>query len=356
MSKRPLIIVVLAAVAAGVTWQHMSAANNALSVYGTIEARNVEVGSKEGGRIAEVLVREGDAIAKGTVILRFDAPELEGRLQQARSVVALARANLDKMEKGSRPEEIAEARAAAGTDAKGFRSAEVAQSRSELARARADLTNAEQRLKRARELRSQDLVPQQALDDAETAEQTAAAAVQAASRAVNAAEGRLEAAQAVTARVESGFRSEDVEVAQAELARTEGALLEAEARYAEREVRAPADAVIEVLDVRPGDLIASGKPVAKLLEVGQMYIMVYVPETRIGQVSLGQRAELRVNSFPDVAFPAQVEQIRQQAEFLPRNVQTPEERVHQVIGVKLRVDSADRRLRAGMSAHVLFTH
>jgi multidrug resistance efflux pump len=347
---------VLAAVAAGVTWQHMSAANNALTVYGTIEARNIEVGSKEGGRIAEVLVREGDAIAKGTVILRFEAPELEARLQQARSAVALARANLDKMEKGSRPEEIAEARAAAGTDATGFRSAEVAQSRAELARARADLTNAEQRLKRARELRSQDLVPQQALDDAETAQQTAAAAVQAASRAVNAAEDRLAAAQAVTARVVSGFRSEDVEVARAELARAGGALLEAEARYAEREVRAPADAVIEVLDVRPGDLIAAGKPVAKLLEAGQMYIMVYVPETRIGQVGLGQQAELRVNSFPDVVFPARVEQIRQQAEFLPRNVQTPEERVHQVIGVKLRVDSADRRLRAGMSAHVLFAH
>ncbi len=355
MNKRVAVIVVLAVIAAGITWHQLSGANGLPEVYGTIEARNVEVGSKEGGRVAEVMVREGDAVAKNTVILRFDAQELEGRLQQAMSAVALARANLAKMETGSRPEDIAEARAAAGTEATGFRNAEVAQSRAELDRARADLTNAEQRLRRARELRSKDLVPQQGLDDAETAHKTAQAAVQAASRAVNAAQGRLEAARAVTARVESGFRSEDVEVARAELQRAEGALLEAEARFAEREVRTPVDATVEVMDVRPGDLIAPGKTVAKLLEAGQLYIMVYVPETRVGQVKIGQQAELRVNSFPDTAFPAQVEQIRQQAEFLPRNVQTPEERVHQVFGVKLRVDSADRRLRAGMSAHVMFT-
>ncbi len=354
MNKRIAIILIAVAIGAGIAWQKLSGVNGLLEVYGTVEARNIEVGSKEGGRVAEVLVNEGDTVARGAVILRFEVQELEGRLQQARAAVALARANLAKMEKGSRPEEIAEARAAAGTDAHGFRGAEVAQSRAELDRARSDLTHAEQRLKRAQELRAQDLVPQQALDDAEAAHKAALAAVQWASRSVNAAQGRLEAARAVTARVESGFRSEDVEAARAELQRAEGALLEAEARYQEREVYAPADAVIEVLDVRPGDLIAAGKSIAKLLEAGQLYIMVYVPETRIGKVRIGQKAELRVNSFPDETFSVQVEQIRQQAEFLPRNVQTPEERIHQVIGVKLRVDSAEQRLRAGMSARVTF--
>jgi multidrug resistance efflux pump len=85
-----------------------------------------------------------------------------------------------------------------------------------------------------------------------------------------------------------------------------------------------------------------------------MYIMVYVPETRIGAVQLGDTAELRITSLPTETFPVRVEQIRQQAEFLPRNVQTPEERIHQVIGVKLRVEGGDRRLHAGMSAQVTF--
>lgn len=351
--NRRIAIAVIVLLAGGVlAWQKLSGANGTLEVFGTIEARNIEVGSKEAGRIAEVLVREGDAVKRGDLLLRFEAPELEARVQQAQGALALARANLAKMEKGSRPEEIAEARAAAGTDAAGFRGAEVAQARADRERADAERVNAELKLKRARELRKQDLVPQQGLDDAEAAEKSARAAVEAATRAVNAAQGRLDAARAVTARVESGFRSEDVDAAKAEVQRLEGALHEAEARYAERVVRAPADAVVEVLDVRPGDLIAAAKPIAKLLESGQLYIMVYVPETRIGAVTVGQSAQLRVTSFPDEVFPVTVEQIRQQAEFLPRNVQTPEERVHQVIGVKLRIDGSDRRLLAGMSARV----
>lgn len=351
--KYRLIIAGIVLLAGGAfAWQKLARTNGDLEVFGTIEARNIEVGSKEAGRIAEVLVREGDAVKRGDILLRFEAPELEARVQQARGALALAAANLAKMEKGSRPEEIAEARAAAGKDTAGFRSAEVAQARAGLARAQAELTNADQKLQRTRELRARDLTPQQALDDAEAAHKTARAAVDAASRAVYAAQGRLDAARAVTARVESGFRIEDVDAAKAEMQRLEGALREAESRYAEREVRAPAAAVVEVLDVRPGDLIAAAQPVARLLETGQMYIMVYVPETRIGAVTLGGKGVLRVTSFPDAEFPVTVEQIRQQAEFLPRNVQTPEERVHQVIGVKLRIEGDDRRLRAGMSARV----
>lgn len=353
--KRPVIIAAVVLVTGAVlAWQQYNDDHGPLVVHGTIEARNIEVGSKEAGRIAEVRVREGEGVKRGDVLLRFEAPELEARLEQARGALALARATLAKMETGSRPEEIAEARAAASAGAAGFRAAEVAGSRAQLDSASAELVNADLRLTRARELRVQDLVPQQALDDAEAAQRSARAAVDAADRAVSAAEGRLAAAQAVTARVESGFRAEDVDAARADVLRMEGALHEAEARLAERDVRAPADAVVEVLDVRPGDLVTAGRPVARLLEAGQLYLMVFVPETRIGAVTLGASAELRVTSFPDAVFPVTVEQIRQQAEFLPRNVQTPEERVHQVIGVKLRIGEGESRLRAGMSAQVTF--
>jgi multidrug resistance efflux pump len=355
MNRRVAIAAAVVLAGAVFTWQKLAGAQAPLVVYGTIEARNVEVGSREGGRVAEVRVHEGDSVKRGDLLLRFDAPELAARVQQAEGGLALARATLAKLEAGSRPEEIAEARAAAGTDA-GFRAAEVAQGRAELARVRAELVNAALKLERARKLRAQDMAPQQAVDDAVAAHASAAAAADAAARAVRAAEGRLAAAQAVTARVENGFRQEDIDAARAEVQRMEGLLHEAQARYAERDVFAPADAVIEVLDVRPGDLVAAGKPVARLLESGQLYIIVYVPETRIGAVRTGQRAALRVNSFPGEVFPVTVEQIRQQAEFLPRNVQTPEERVHQVIGVKLRIDGADPRLRAGMSAQVTLPH
>ena len=92
--------------------------------------------------------------------------------------------------------------------------------------------------------------------------------------------------------------------------------------------------------MRPGDLIAPNTPVATLLERDQIYIRIYIPETEIGHVTLGQKAEVRVDSFANTVFEGVVEQINQQAEFLPRNVQTREERVHQVFGVKVRIDDS----------------
>ena len=79
---------------------------------------------------------------------------------------------------------------------------------------------------------------------------------------------------------------------------------------------------------------------------------IYIPETQIGQVHLGQKAEIRVDSFSNQTFDGVVEQINQQAEFLPRNVQTREERVHQVFGVKVRIDDSSHRVLAGMAADV----
>ncbi len=108
------------------------------------------------------------------------------------------------------------------------------------------------------------------------------------------------------------------------------------------------------MDLRPGDLLSPNSPVAQLLEADELYLMVYVPETQIGGVSVGKSAQIRVDTYPGQVFKAHVEQIRQQSEFLPRNVQTKEERVHQVIGVKLRVENPDNRLRAGVSADVQF--
>ncbi len=109
---------------------------------------------------------------------------------------------------------------------------------------------------------------------------------------------------------------------------------------------------MEVLDVRPGDLVAPNTPIATLLEADQIYIRIYIPETEIGHVKVGQKADVRVDSFPNKVFEGQVEQINQQAEFLPRNVQTREERVHQVFGVKVRIIDPAGQVLAGMAADV----
>jgi ABC exporter DevB family membrane fusion protein len=334
-------------------------ANQELVASGTLEARDISVGSKVGGRVVKVLVREGDHVQAGQLLVVFDDAELKARLTQAQGDLEAAQADLARLEHGTRPEDIAEAEAAAaarqGEDRRhGFRVEEVSQARADLQRIRVDAANAELRYRRAKELLGKGAVSHQFFDDAEAALKAARAQVAAAEYALGAAQGRLRAARAASERAVSGFRKEDIDAARARVLQARGGLEEAQARLDEHEVHAPAAAVVEVLDLRPGDLVAPNAITARLLEADQLYVMVYVPETQIGRVRLGQDADVRVDAWPDEVFSGRVEQIRQQAEFLPRNVQTREERVHQVIGVKVRVDNRDDRLRAGVSAEVRF--
>ena len=326
MSRKRIILTAgLAAVGLGLTLYLWALGRpRALTGSGTVEARNIRVGSKVGGRIVDVRVREGDRVKAGDLLVAFDDQELLAALE-------LARANLEKMERGYRPEEIEEARAGAAQaraeyeEARsGYRNEQVAQAQAELEQAQADAVNAERTWKRAQQLADEGVFSRQQRDDAEAAWKMAGA--------------RLENAQQRFAELERGYRAETVAAA--------------EARYRERQVVAPADAVVEVLDVRPGDLIPPNTPVATLLEAGQLYVRLYIPETDIGRVRVSQRAELRVDSFPGETFTGEVEQINQKAEFLPRNVQTRAERVHQVFGVKVRLPDPSGRLRAGMAADV----
>jgi HlyD family secretion protein len=350
MNRKILIAVVLVVVAAaGLGARSFFKRDTALSASGTLEARNVSVGSKIGGRVTQVLVAEGDHVQKDQLLVAFDDAELYAALLQSRGRYAQAKANLAKMNRGNRPEEVAQARATGAS-----RTHAIAEANAAAERARADLANAEIEYRRFRQLSQDGVVSREQLDAAESRYKMAQAQAASAEHAVTVAESDSAAATAAQRLSESGFRAEDIAAARADLERAYGELKQAEARYIEREVRSPADAVVEVLDLRPGDLIPANSPVAKLLEADQLYVIVYVPQDQIGKVRIGQSADVRVDAYPKESFHGVVEQIRQQAEFLPRNVETKEEREHQVVGVKLRVENPARKLRAGIHADVKF--
>lgn len=358
MGKRiVIIVVVLAAVFAGVAYSSgWFNRDSSLQGSGTVEARDIRVGSKVGGRIDKVLVREGDAVNAGQVLITFDDKELQAALDQSKAAAEAAR--------GYRPEEIAEAKAALA-EAKaeyeqrknGYRREDIAAAQADLDRAKADAARAKLDYDRYEALSQKDLVSKQQRDTAEAAYRMTDAAQANAQHKLDelqhgyrpeeiaASQARYEQAEATYSKFERGNRREDVDLAKASFSYDE-------ARFREREVVAPSNATVEVLDVRPGDLIAPNTPVATLLERDQIYIRIYIPETEIGHVTLGQKAEVRVDSFSKTVFEGVVEQINQQAEFLPRNVQTREERVHQVFGVKVRIDDPSNRIRAGMAADV----
>ena len=342
--RRIFLIVLLAAIVGGTalyaTWfRH----EDVLQGSGTVEARNIRVGSKVGGRIDQVLVREGDRVQPGQVLVTFDDQELKAAMEQSR-------ANAQKSERGYRQEDIAEARGAAG-QAKaeyeqrrnGYRQEDIAAARADLDRAQAEEVRSHLDFQRYDALAQKDLVSKQQRDTAEMNWKVATAQQENAKHKLDelrrgyrpeeiaAAEARYRQTQATLEKFERGNRREDVDQAKAAYAYDE-------ARFRERQVTAPSAAIVEVLDVRPGDLIPPNTPVATLLEAEQIYVRIYIPETIIGRVRVGEKAEVRVDSFPKAVFEGVVEQINQQAEFLPRNVQTRDERVHQVIGVKIRIN------------------
>jgi len=356
--KRLFLIVGVAAVVAATAlyanWFHR---DTTLLGSGTVEARNIRVGSKVGGRIDQVLVREGDAVEPGQILLTFDDQELKASLEQSR-------ANAQKAERGYRREEIAEARAAA-EQAKadyelrrnGYRKEDVDAAEDDLERAKADEIRTRLDFERYDALAKKDLVSQQQRDTSEANWKMALAQREMAQHKydemrrgyrpeeIASAEARYLQAQATLEKMEHGNRPEDIEQAKAAYAYDL-------ARFRERQVVAPSAALVEVLDVRPGDLIAPNTPVATLLEKDQIYVRIYIPETEFGRVNVGQKAEVRVDSFPNTVFDGEVEQINQQAEFLPRNVQTLAERVHQVFGVKIRINDPTGHVRPGMAADV----
>jgi membrane fusion protein YbhG len=359
MNRKRLLIVLLIAAAIAATalyanWLHR---DSSLQGSGTVEARDIRVGSKIGGRIDKVLVREGDSVQTGQILITFDDKELQAALEQSR-------ASAEKAQRGYRPEEIAEARATAAQaradyelKKNGYRQEDIAAARADLDRAKADEIRTHLDFDRYEALAKKDLVSKQQRDTAEANWRVAVAQQENAQHKLDelmrgyrpeeiaSAEAHYAQAQANLEKLERGNRREDVELAKAAYAYDL-------ARFRERQVTAPSAATVEVLDVRPGDLIAPNTPVATLLERDQIYVRIYIPETEIGRVQLGEKAEVRVDSFPNQAFNGVVEQINQQAEFLPRNVQTREERIHQVFGVKIRIDDPSGRVRAGMAADV----
>jgi len=159
-------------------------------------------------------------------------------------------------------------------------------------------------------------------------------------------------------RADSAAKAQEksVEAAQMRVSQARAQLADIDAQLKEMQVVAPAESILEVLNVKVGDILVPpfSQEVATLLLPQHLWVRVYVPEPWLGLIKIGDQVRVRVDSFPGKDFPGVVEQVNRQAEFTPRNVQTVEDRIRQVFGVKVRLPSDDDRLRAGMAADVYF--
>jgi HlyD family secretion protein len=337
---------------------------------GTVEARTVSVGSRVGGRVKAVLVKEGDRVEAGQAIVELEPADLPAQRLMAKAQLDEAAATLDKLKNGARPEEIEQAKARAQTAAAaleetrtGARSEEIAGANARLVATQVAADKAKTDVERARRLFATQSISQAELDDAETALKGATAQRDAAAQALDElkngsrrediaqAQARALEARASAKLVTLGTRVEDIQAAQASVEAAQGRLEQMDILLGELTIRAPRASHVESLDLRPGDILAPNATAGSLVEDDQLYVRVYVPETQLGLAHPGQEVPISVDSFPDRTFQGTVEHINQVGEYSPRNLQTADERANQVFATRVGI-KADPDLRAGMAAFV----
>ncbi|HMI82481.1 MAG TPA: efflux RND transporter periplasmic adaptor subunit [Polyangiaceae bacterium] len=338
---------------------------------GTVEARTISVGSRAGGRVKEVLVKEGARVAKGESLVTLEPADWPAQLMQAEAQLAQAQANLDKLKQGARPEEIEQARARAVTAKAAFEQAragsrpeQVAAAESRLAVQELAVQKVELEAQRMAKLDQAGAAVPAEVDNAKISVQAAIAQRDATKQQLeelrhgsrreelDQARGRQAEQIASEKLVAAGSRTEDIRVAAAQVDAARGHVDQIKSMIDELAVRAPLATRVEALDLRPGDILAPNAIAAVLLEENQLYLRIYVPETLLGRIKIGQEVSISVDSFPHQSFRGVVEHINAVGEYSPRNLQTADERADQVFATRVGLKTGFDELRAGMAAFI----
>jgi len=293
-----------------------------LHAYGTIEARQVDVSSRSGGRIVAVLADEDDLVRRGQALVRFDLSEMDAQQAQARAALAGAQAKLNLLEQGAQSEDITAARKAL-----------------DAARIREESSRRE--LERARMLVAGSAAPEKAVDDARTA--------------LELAESDVASRSAQLAKIVGGARAEELVAAGAARDQAQAALTAVDDRLTDREILAPLDAVVVHRLVEPGEVARPAQALLVLGDLAHPYLDVYVPEPHLGEARIGALAEVRIDAYRDKRFRASVSHVSSVAEFTPKNVQTEDQRARLVYRVRLDVEDPEGLLRPGMPGEAIFT-
>ena len=312
MNRIPgILLVVCAALTAGCSMN-----GTAPDGSGTIECTQVLVSPQVAGRLAALPVREGDALHKGDLVARIDTADYVLKRDEAKAQLAAAQAQVALVSAAAREEDVQRARE------------QVREAKAAMTAAAADLTRTE-------EVFAKRSATQKQVDDARAmAERTSAA---------------LGAAEQSLARIIAGSRKEEIRVAQAQVDLLQVRLAQAEKALADCEVTAPMDGVVTTRNREEGEMVGVGTALITLSRLDEVWLSVYIPETRLGHVKLGDKARVRVDGVVQMA-EGTVTFISPEAEFTPKNVQTPDERAKLVYRVKVTLKNADRVFKPGMPA------
>ena len=288
-------------------------------LFGNVDIREVQLAFEDGGRVARLLVDEGEEVAANQIVAELDATRYALEVDRLSSQVDAQKEVVAKLEQGSRPQEISKARA--GLDS-----------------VRASLKESKLYLDRVQVLRVTNRISQQEVDSAKAKVETLEASVRAAEEELSL--------------VVEGPRKEDIKSGQATLQALLAARDLAQQRLADTSLRAPVGGVIRSRIVEKGAMVSTGSPVFTLALTNPRYVRAYVNEPDLGTLRSGMRAQIFTDSYPGKSYQGWVGFIASTAEFTPKTVETTELRTKLVYRARVLVCDPEKELRLGMPVTV----
>jgi HlyD family secretion protein len=313
------VAVLLAATAGALAWIGRADDDDGqLVLYGNVDVREVELAFRQAGRLATMHVEEGHAVAAGDVVAELDDQPYRDALAAADAQLRGAQAELEKLERGNRPQEIRQAEEA-------------------VRRAEAVFARAEEDLVRQDNLARSGASSQKTLEAARAARTEAAAT--------------LAAARESLSLQREGPRSEDIAAARARVAAAEANLAQGRTALADTRLVAPANATVLARVREPGSMVTSRDPVYTLSLRDPVYVRAYVSEPELGRIAPGMPVSITTDSS-DRVYRGHIGFIASRAEFTPRAVETTELRTDLVYRLRIVVEESDEGLRQGMPVTV----
>jgi HlyD family secretion protein len=322
--KRAIPILLLLAIGGAVVyihplWFRKPTATNILKLSGNIEAHESLVSFKVAGRIIDLPVDEGMTMKAGDLLARLDNDDYRQQVAVDTATAHQRVRQLNLALAGSRSQDVEAAKLA-------------------MLDAQADLDQKKKDYARYEALYEKDEIPGQTRDQAATN--------------VTRAQAAYDRAQQLYNELVEGTRQEELAVDRASVHQANQVVSMSHIRLAYTVLRAPFSGVVLVRQAELGEVVSPGTPIVTLADLDHLWVRVYVPETDLGKVNLGQVVNVQTDSFPNKTFPGRVSFISSEAEFTPKSVQTQKERVTLVYRVKVDMDNPSHELKPGMPADV----
>ena len=308
----PLIAIVLAAGAAWYAWQRFAVPSESgafIGSNGRIEATEIDIATKLGGRVGSILVDEGAFVKAGEVLATMQVETLEAQLREAQA------------QRRQAVNAVASAQAQVAMR-QGDKTALLAQVRSAEAEHRA----AQRRLQRSRTLVKDGAISTQTVDDDDARAQSARAAVTAAQAQADSADAAIAAARA------------QVVSAQSQVEAVDATLQRIQVEIDDSQLKAPRDGRIQFRVAQPGEVLAAGGRVMNLIDLSDVYMTFFLPTEAAGRLPLGTEVRIVLDAAPDYVIPAKISFIASTAQFTPKTVETTSEREKLMFRVRAQID------------------